>query len=962
MMSKMIFRFQLLRFAGLALCISLVLSAPLSAALSTSDNYTLTSESFAPGGVGVSSNYTANANLEPISGKATSAGYEIRHGLILTGVPLPTAKLPGNIPAPVPETPENWTGNETEADGSYAGLLSDANGDAMGYLSLKLSSSGGLSGSILYEGLKLGFKGTIASDGTYFAALIDSKSGRNFNFSLQLQSTPNGFRLGGTLAEGVVTCKTSMDHAGFDKKTDPSPMAGTYTTLTPADPLNTEGSTHPQGDGWGTVTIATDGKVTYAGELGDATKLTLSGVVSKDGTWRVFKELYSSKPLKGVFAGTVAFRDVPNVSCFDGVIHWVKRAYEKEKLYPNGFEMDVRMIGSEYGEPFPGELMLTQFAKAANNAAWMLGEGNVEASNPGRKSLTWGAQTVAYTPAGTEKLAVKPNAKNGSISGSYVDKAAGMNLKFNGVAFPRQGIVAGNFVGNGEAGYFVIEPVGGPTLQVRSFPAGLRMLNGDSTPDSADGTDFGDAGVDGGYAERSFRLQNTGTGNLFILEAPTVTGAGFSLLACRVGPVAPGEETVMTIRFDPAVLGAAGGIVSIASNDEDYHPFTFSIQGKGIAGGLIDLGGAGTSWAGIAPGTPAGAPAGDPVGYSEPQNATYFGLLQVQDPEAQIPGITNLKLGKGGAFSGTLEMSGSRESFRGTFAADGSAVFTIRPSSGGKDLVVALQLHQISTGSSAFRIRGTVTQGTRVYDLDLMRNDFTKANPTPKAGTYTMLVVANDELGLGFPTGEGAIVLSVGIDGKITATGVLGDGERFSNRGFLSADAEWALFQSLYQSKPRGYVAGVLTFRDVPDVSDFDGVLQWLRLPDRKSKTYPFGFKQRVAAVGSAYVVQQPALTSLPSFDGNARLTLEGGGFNPAPGPFAFTWRTDNKLVYVPAATESLSLQINAKSGQFSAKFANKATGQKISAINGVIFQKQQAVSGNFAGSDRNGRMTVTAN
>lgn len=86
--------------------------------------------------------------------------------------------------------------------------------------------------------------------------------------------------------------------------------------------------------------------------------------------------------------------------------------------------------------------------------------------------------------------------------------------------------------------------------------------------------------------------------------------------------------------------------------------------------------------------------------------------------------------------------------------------------------------------------------------------------------------------------------------GVATASGKTGDGVAFSHSGYLTADKQWHLFQALYTGK--GHLAGVLTFRDVPGVSDLDGGLRWVKNPNAlDKKSYPAGFNLAPGLVGS---------------------------------------------------------------------------------------------------------------
>ena len=200
------------------------------------------------------------------------------------------AAAPGESNAP-------WTSNEVLALGNYFGVLTEAGGDPVGSITVRLTSRGTLSGSIIYRGRRLSYRGIIAGDGSFTVTVNDRRSGNDFHFALQLASTPEGFRLVGTVEEqGVETVDASLDQAAFHSRKNPAPYAGTYTVLLPADPNHSDGATHPQGAGWGILKVGTNGRVRLAGQLGDTTRISLSVVVSADGTVQIFKELYRTAP------------------------------------------------------------------------------------------------------------------------------------------------------------------------------------------------------------------------------------------------------------------------------------------------------------------------------------------------------------------------------------------------------------------------------------------------------------------------------------------------------------------------------------------------------------------------------------------------------------------------------------------------------------------------------------------
>jgi hypothetical protein len=112
---------------------------------------------------------------------------------------------------------------------------------------------------------------------------------------------------------------------------------------------------------------------------------------------------------------------------------------------------------------------------------------------------------------------------------------------------------------------------------------GVDIANGDSTPNFADHTDFGGAQLDGVTVERNFIISNSGTVDLNLTSAVTLSGANsadFSVTMQPGSPIAPASTSFFTLSFDPSAAGVRTATVSIASDDPDEAPFTFAIQGS----------------------------------------------------------------------------------------------------------------------------------------------------------------------------------------------------------------------------------------------------------------------------------------------------------------------------------------------------------------------------------------------
>ena len=119
---------------------------------------------------------------------------------------------------------------------------------------------------------------------------------------------------------------------------------------------------------------------------------------------------------------------------------------------------------------------------------------------------------------------------------------------------------------------------------------GVSLTNGDTTPSTAEGTDFGSVAQGCTSASRTFTIRNdgaaapdAGTGNgsdgLYRDEAPASSLAG-------------GASDTFTVRLETAVLGTKTGEISFANNDAAGYdgvenPFHFAITGVVVAGVLV---------------------------------------------------------------------------------------------------------------------------------------------------------------------------------------------------------------------------------------------------------------------------------------------------------------------------------------------------------------------------------------
>ena len=138
------------------------------------------------------------------------------------------------------------------------------------------------------------------------------------------------------------------------------------------------------------------------------------------------------------------------------------------------------------------------------------------------------------------------------------------------------------------------EPATDETYSVQNFPEiavtgnSLDITDGDTTPRTADHTDFGNARVIGETVVRTFTITNTGDVALNLTGSPKVTVSGahaadFTVTTQPASPVAATTgTTTFQVTFDPTASGLRTATLTIANDDTDEGTFDFAIQGNGL--------------------------------------------------------------------------------------------------------------------------------------------------------------------------------------------------------------------------------------------------------------------------------------------------------------------------------------------------------------------------------------------
>ena len=129
---------------------------------------------------------------------------------------------------------------------------------------------------------------------------------------------------------------------------------------------------------------------------------------------------------------------------------------------------------------------------------------------------------------------------------------------------------------------------------------GVSIASGDSTPATADDTDFGTVTV-GSAVTHTFTISNPGTADLtgvevFLTGSACAAGANvcaasaaFHLVSLPAFTIAAGASSTFTVAFAPSAVGVVEETISITSNDSDENPYEFAVNGNGVAPTTITI-------------------------------------------------------------------------------------------------------------------------------------------------------------------------------------------------------------------------------------------------------------------------------------------------------------------------------------------------------------------------------------
>lgn len=490
------------------------------------------------------------------------------------------------------------------AVGVYEGLLRDAANprELVGVVeNLRIApprNGGDAPASALVRllGQPMALRGTFAGDGRLTGGLRQ-RDGTRWEVTLQQMTDGRGARfIRGTVSGESLVATVELEYCPHHPRLAPvsTDLVGSSTLLFPA--AQDAGAGHPKGDGWATAKLTPAGAFLLNGQLGDGTRFAESARLTESGAVALHTDLYRSRPERGRVGGRLVFRDQPTVSDFDGVMSWVKHPDTRERLFPDGFEVEMWALGSHYTPPLAGQRTLAVLEDSEPNARLrLIGPGLPEDASEILRVISWQSrdQLRHYGP---EKLAARVSRPLGRMSGGYFDPATRARVAFTGVVFQKQQMAAGCYLGGSGSGALRVLPgteyafpgsedpgeVDLPETPSPPVPPDLLTLDDTAASDAVG--NYGGLlrlGDDISGAIERVKLSPSGviTGILWIDgERQVLRGRlGETISFSRKG-ADPGQITLSLVRIDPAGGAASGpggvpgfGMVGTATVEGDDH-------------------------------------------------------------------------------------------------------------------------------------------------------------------------------------------------------------------------------------------------------------------------------------------------------------------------------------------------------------------------------------------------------
>jgi hypothetical protein len=317
--------------------------------------------------------------------------------------------------------------------GTYRGLFAPTDSDRQqtnsGAFVFSVTTGGAVSGNLNMGGVGVPLTGKFNLAGT--AQIISKRAGGKPSLTTTLQLDFTNQSVSGTLTDsaGDFTAQLAGNRNVFNSTDKATAFEGRYTVVIPSANDPTVG---PYGTSYGMAIVGPLGGITLAGSLADGTAISESSVVSQDGYWPLYIDLYGGK---GSVWGWCLFSNQTVTA--SAALSWINPGNPAKALYPAGFtNQQATLTGSLYlsSQTLPDGLTAT------------LQGGDLPFPI-----------VVPDLTGNTNNLTLHTNKLTGLISGTFRNPSnAKQAIKVNGVILQGQTNAEGYFLGTNQSGAFLL--------------------------------------------------------------------------------------------------------------------------------------------------------------------------------------------------------------------------------------------------------------------------------------------------------------------------------------------------------------------------------------------------------------------------------------------------------------------------------------------------------------------------
>jgi len=309
----------------------------------------------------------------------------------------------------------------------------------------------------------------------------------------------------------------------------------------------------------------------------------------------------------------------------------------------------------------------------------------------------------------------------------------------------------------------------------------------------------------------------------------------------------------------------------------------------------------------------------------------YSGFLASEDGRKILGYFEGIVLKETRDFSARMIFGNTNYALKGRINKKGRYSKVITPEKG-KDVTVNLRL--VKTESGNYKLRGTVQRGKKTAVVVVVKS----GQVDSLAGRYTLLI-PGEEAASTKPQGHGYGAMQVMSGGTAKLTGLLGDGSKWTAECNVTSDGEMPLFSTLYLDD-KGWVGGLVSFRDIEGVSDCDGTVHWRKPGNKKNR-----FSLVRDLIGSRYK-RERVIAGDPATKPNVMADV-GAGDGDASQAWELAWNAGNKKRLVYTGSGGAKLIVRRKKGLTEFYLTDPQLGQtKVG--DGVVFQKQDIAAGTY--------------